>query len=276
MSKSNRPAGAVAAKRRSLASLAIVAGAVAAGAMLSTGAEARSQAAPANVTPPTISGTAVVAETLTASPGSWTGTAPLSFAFAWQRCNAAGASCAPIGGATGTTYVAVTDDVGSTLRVEVTVTNTEGSASSLSAQTAVVTQPTVPVNTAEPLISGSPVEGMTLSTTTGTWAGTSITFAYQWVRCDTSGGLPDGSNCPTIPGATSSSYTLTADDIGRRLRVQVTATNSAGSAAATANPTDVVTESPATGPPRNTVEPSISGTPQQGLSLFATSARGRA
>ena len=216
MSKSNRPAGAVAAKRRSLASLAIVAGAVAAGAMLSTGAEARSQAAPANVTPPTISGTAVVAETLTASPGSWTGTAPLSFAFAWQRCNAAGASCAPIGGATGTTYVAVTDDVGSTLRVEVTVTNTEGSASSLSAQTAVVTQPTVPVNTAEPLISGSPVEGMTLSTTTGTWAGTSITFAYQWVRCDTSGGLPDGSNCPTIPGATSSSYTLTADDIGRR------------------------------------------------------------
>jgi len=269
MSKSNRPAGAVAATRRSLASLAIVAGAVAAGAMLSAGAEARSQAAPANVTPPTISGTAVVAETLTASPGSWTGTAPLSFAFAWQRCNAAGASCTPIGGATGTTYVAVTDDVDSTLRVEVTVTNNEGSASSLSAQTAVVTQPTVPVNTAEPLISGSPVEGMTLSTTTGTWAGTSITFTYQWVRCDTSGGLPDGSNCPTIPSATSSSYTLTTDDIGRRLRVQVTATNSAGSAAATANPTGVVTESPATGPPRNTVEPSISGTPQQGLSLFA-------
>ena len=269
MSKSNRPAGAVAATRRSLASLAIVAGAVAAGAMLSAGAEARSQAAPANVTPPTISGTAVVAETLTAAPGSWTGTAPLSFAFAWQRCNAAGASCTPIGGATGTTYVAVTDDVDSTLRVEVTVTNNEGSASSLSAQTAVVTQPTVPVNTAEPLISGSPVEGMTLSTTTGTWAGTSITFTYQWVRCDTSGGLPDGSNCPTIPSATSSSYTLTTDDIGRRLRVQVTATNSAGSAAATANPTGVVTESPATGPPRNTVEPSISGTPQQGLSLFA-------
>ena len=124
--KSNRPAGAVAAKRRSLASLAIVAGAVAAGAMLSTGAEARSPAAPANVTPPTISGTAVVAETLTASPGSWTGTAPLSFAFAWQRCNAAGASCTPIGGATGTTYLAVTDDAGSTLRVEITVDEHRG------------------------------------------------------------------------------------------------------------------------------------------------------
>ncbi len=163
----------------------------------------------------------------------------------------------------------MTDDVGSTLRVDVTATNAEGSASSLSAQTAVVTQPTVPLNTAEPLISGSPVEGMTLSTTTGTWAGTSITFAYQWVRCDAGGGLPEGSDCPTIPAATGSGYTLTADDVGRRLRVQVTATNSAGSTAAASNPTDVVTQSTATGPPRNTTEPSISGTPQQGFFLFA-------
>ena len=271
MSKSNRPAGSFAAKRRSLAGLVVVACAVAAGAMLSTGAEARSTAVPANVSPPTVSGTAVAGETLTASPGSWTGTAPISYAFAWQRCDAGGSSCAPIGGATAQTYVADAADIGSTLRVDVTATNAEGSASALSAQTAVVVQPSSPVNTAEPLISGSAVEGSTLTTTTGTWTGTgTITFAYQWVRCDTSGGLPDGSNCPTIPSATSSSYALTADDIGRRLRVQVTATNPAGSAAATSNPTDVVTQSPATGPPRNTDEPSISGTPQQGLSSFAS------
>ena len=103
-----RPALSPPSDPRRSPGLAIVAGAVAAGAMLSAGAEARSPAAPANVSPPTISGTAVVAETLTASPGSWTGTATISFAFAWQRCDAAGASCTPIGGATGTTYVAVT------------------------------------------------------------------------------------------------------------------------------------------------------------------------
>jgi hypothetical protein len=127
------------------------------------------------------------------------------------------------------------------------------------------------VNTAEPQISGSPVEGLTLATTAGTWAGAgTITYAYQWVRCGADGGAPDGSNCPTIPGANGSGYTLTADDIGKRLRVQVTATNGAGSTAAASNPTDVVTQSTATGPPRNTVEPSISGTPQQGFSLFAS------
>jgi hypothetical protein len=126
------------------------------------------------------------------------------------------------------------------------------------------------VNSAEPVISGSPAEGTTLSTTAGTWVGAgTITYAYQWVRCDAGGGAPDGSDCPTIPGATGSSYTLAAADIGRRLRVQVTATNSAGSTAVASNPTAVVTQSTATGPPRNTTEPSITGTPQQGFSLFA-------
>jgi hypothetical protein len=270
MSRSSRAVGAVAANRRTLAGLFAAAGALAAGALLSTGAEARSTATPANVSPPTISGMAIAGETLTASPGSWTGTAPLTFTFEWQRCDSAGASCAPIGGATGQTYTATNDDVGATLRANVTATNAEGSASALSTQTAVVAQPSAPVNAGEPLISGSPVEGSTLTATAGTWTGAgSITYAYQWVRCDAGGGLPDGSNCPTVPGATGSGYTLTADDIGRRLRVQVTATNSAGSTAAASNPTDVVTQSTATGPPRNIVEPSISGTPQQGFSLFA-------
>ena len=270
MSKSNRATAAVAANRRMLFSLMLVAGAVAVGAMLSSGAEARSAATPANVSPPTVSGLAVVGETLTASVGSWTGTAPISYSFAWQRCDAAGANCGPIAGAAGQTYIAVAADVAATLRVEVTATNAEGSAKALSAQTAVVAEPTAPVNSAEPVISGSPVEGTTLSTTAGTWVGAgTITYAYQWVRCDAGGGAPDGSDCPTIPGATGSSYTLAAADIGRRLRVQVTATNSAGSTAVASNPTAVVTQSTSTGPPRNTTEPSITGTPQQGFSLFA-------
>jgi hypothetical protein len=126
------------------------------------------------------------------------------------------------------------------------------------------------VNTAEPVISGTTVEGSTLSTTTGTWTGTSITFAYQWVRCDAGGGLPDGSGCPSIPGATGSSYTLTADDVGHRLRVQVTASNGAGSAAGISNASDTVTQSTSTGPPHNTVEPSLSGTPAVGRALFAS------
>lgn len=270
MSDPSRSARAVAADRRVLASLILVAAATIVAAIMSAGAEARSAAAPSNQSPPTISGTAVVGETLTAATGSWTGTPTITFTYAWQRCDGAGASCVPLG-ASGNTYVVAGADQGSTLRVEVTGTNGEGSASATSAPTAVVTLPTAPVNTAEPVISGSPVEGSTLTTTTGTWTGVgTITYAYQWVRCGADGGLPDGSDCPSISGATSSSYTLTADDIDRRLRVQVTATNAAGSTTATANPTGIVTQSTTTGPPRNTVEPSITGTLIQGRVLFAS------
>ena len=100
MWKLTRATRDVAVKRRRRAGRILVACAAAVGATLSAGAEARSQAAPANVSPPAVSGTAVTGETLTASPGSWTGTAPLTFTYAWQRCDAGGATCAPIGGAT--------------------------------------------------------------------------------------------------------------------------------------------------------------------------------
>jgi hypothetical protein len=270
MPEPNQSERVAAADRPILATILAVGCGVAVAAMLSAGAQARAQATPSNTSPPSISGTAVSGETLTASVGSWTGTPPISYALEWQRCDAAGANCAAIAGEAAQTYVLVGGDVGSTVRVLVTATNAEGSESMPSAPTVVVTAQTAPVNTGEPVISGSPVEGSTLSSTTGTWDGTSITFAYQWVRCDAGGGLPDGSDCPSIPGATSSSYTLTADDIGRRLRVQVIASNSTGSAAATSNPTDTVTQSTTMGPPRNTQEPSISGTATVGRVLFGT------
>jgi hypothetical protein len=251
---------------------AFVVAAAAAAAMVTTGAEARSAATPSNTSPPTITGTAVSGETLTASEGSWTGTPPLSPpAFQWLRCDAAGDACTDIAGQTGSTYVVVAPaDVGATLRVRETRTNAEGSDSAQSAQTAVVTEQTAPVNTGEPLISGSAVEGSTLTTSDGTWTGTSLDYDYQWVRCGADGGLPDGSNCPTIAGATAASYTLTASDIGHRLRVQVTASNDTGSATATANPTAVVQQSTTSGAPRSLVEPSITGTFAQGRILTAS------
>ena len=261
--------GAHARRWTFLAGAVLVAG-IAVAALSSAGAEARSAATPSNTSPPTVSGTAVEGETLTASQGSWTGTPPISYAYAWLRCDAAGASCAPIGGATGQSYVVAGVDIGSTLRVRVTASNGEGSESAESAQTAVVTAVTAPVNTAEPSISGSAVEGATLTTTTGTWTGTSLAFAYQWVRCGADGGLPDGSNCPTVSGATSSAYTLGSDDVGKTLRVQVTASNSAGSATVASNATAVVAQSPTVGPPRNTTEPSITGTFTVGRILVAS------
>ena len=96
------------------------------------------QAGPPNTQPPTITGSTVVGEKLTANPGTWTGSG-VTFAYLWSRCDAAGAGCADITTATQSTYTLVTADAGKTLRVKVTGSNASGSNSVTSAQTAVVT-----------------------------------------------------------------------------------------------------------------------------------------
>lgn len=267
----NRRARSADARRWMVVSSGIlVAGALAVAALLSTSAQARAQAAPVNQSLPTISGSASLGKALTATSGSWSGS-PSSFTYQWQRCASGGGSCAAIGGATGAGYTVVSADVGKTLRVMVTASNGDGTGQATSNATSVVTASQAPTSTSDPRVSGSPVEGQTLTSTSGGWSGTSpITFAYQWVRCGTDGGAADGSNCAFISGATGSSYKLASSDVGRRMRVRVTATNSAGSKTAASNATSTVQSSAATGPPRNTREPAISGTTTQGQTLTAS------
>jgi hypothetical protein len=191
--------------------------------------------APSNTAVPVISGTARDGQTLSASTGEWAGTPPLGYAYQWQGCNGSGEGCTNISEAIGSTYVLGHSDVGTTLRVVVTATNSAGSASSASEATAVVTA-RAPSNTAAPAISGEAKEGQTLSASTGEWAGTPpLEYAYEWQTCDSLGG-----GCLDISGATNSSYTLGAGEVGDTLRVVVTATNAAGSASSTSEATAVV------------------------------------
>jgi hypothetical protein len=96
-----------------------------------------SATAPTVTAAPAVSGSLQVGSTLTASEGTWSGS-PTSYAFAWSRCDADGDSCAKIDGATGTTYLLMQADAGSTLRVSVTATNSTGSTQFTSAPTAAV------------------------------------------------------------------------------------------------------------------------------------------
>ena len=195
---------------------------------------------PVNTSPPTVSGTPQAGQTLTASPGIWTGAQPITFAYQWQRCSSGGSACAAISGATSPSYAVTSADVGATLRVTVTATNSVGSATANSTPTtAVQATSSAPVSTAPPTISGTARAGQTLNAGAGGWTGTQpITFAYQWQSCDA-----NGAACS--PVGTGSTYVLTSADVGHTLRVAVTATNSAGTATATTNPTAVVQASSA-------------------------------
>jgi hypothetical protein len=180
-------------------------------------------APPSNTAAPAVTGTTVDGSTLTASTGSWAGSSPFTFTAQWQRC---APTCTNISGATSLTYVLTSADVGSTLQAKVTATNSVGSATATSAQTGSVSA-RAPSATSPPIITGTARDTSTLSATTGVWTGTSpLSYAYQWQRCDGT-----GASCLPIASATSSAYTLTSTDVGATVRVQVTATNAAGSVA---------------------------------------------
>lgn len=95
-------------------------------------------ARPTNTTEPSISGTAVVGNRLTANRGEWVGNTPITYSFQWLRCNASGAQCGEISGATDNTYVLVEADLDRTIRVRVTARNDAGRRSAISNPTAQV------------------------------------------------------------------------------------------------------------------------------------------
>ncbi|MGH2832534.1 MAG: hypothetical protein ACRDK2_07130 [Solirubrobacteraceae bacterium] len=190
-------------------------------------------APPVNTVLPAITGTPVVAQVLTSSTGSWRNE-PTSYAYQWEDCNTSGGECSSISGASSSTYTVASTDVGHTIRVIVTATNSTGSTDATSTFTARVAS-AAPVNTTPPAITGTAKVGERLTASTGVWNNEPTSFKYQWLRCNTS-----GAECSSISGATISAYTLATADAGHTIRIEVTATNAAGSTKATSTQTGVV------------------------------------
>jgi hypothetical protein len=185
--------------------------------------------------PPAVLGNPAVGTKLTSFRGTWRN-GPLSFAYRWQRCDAAGASCADVAGATFSTYVPLDDDAGGTVRVGVTATNGVGSTTRFSAPTGVVAAYSgPPLDVVPPSVTGTAAQGQTLTAGTGVWVGRPTAFSYQWQRCDGAGG-----NCVAVDGATGATYVVVPADAGMTLRVAVTATNVSGSATAVSPATAAV------------------------------------
>ncbi len=184
----------------------------------------QAQPLPQNEVAPAIAGTTTRTYTLSATTGEWSNS-PTSFTYQWQRCNASGANCQSVAGATGTSYLLSKADEGSEMVVVVTATNGAGSGVASSKPTAVVAG-LPPVTTHAPVIGGSPIQqGVALSESAVSWQTTSdTTYATAWERCDV-----NGANCQAISGATANEYVPTASDVGHTLVVVVTATNPDGS-----------------------------------------------
>jgi hypothetical protein len=197
---------------------------------------------PQNTVRPSISGQPqpVQGQTLTADDGTWSvlGTA----AHQWRRCDAQGINCVDIAGATGATYVigSADSDGRSTIRLAVTDTVGGQSATALSPPTSLI-QSAGPVNTGLPVVSGTAVVGQTLTASNGSWQSSSpVGYTYAWQRCGSG-------TCTTIAGATASSYTVAAADVGFTLQIVVSATNTGGGTTATSAQTATVVATLPTG-----------------------------
>jgi hypothetical protein len=195
---------------------------------------------PALVTAPVVSGSTRDGAALSSTAAVFNGTVP-QVAYRWRRCEAelgtggVPAGCADIPGAASSAYRLTAADVGHRLVLVATATNAAGSASGISDPTgSVLAAP--PAALSSPGVAGTPVTGRSLAAAAVSFAGTApIAYAYQWSRCDGS-----GSACADVPGATGAAYPIGAADLGRTLRVRVSATNAAGTTAAISGRSGVV------------------------------------
>jgi hypothetical protein len=180
----------------------------------------------AATTAPAVTGSVKVGQQLAGATGQWTGTAPIAYAFQWYRCDAGGAHCSSVHGATKPTYRLVKADAGKTIGF--TVTATDATAAKQPAYAALVgpvaASTATLVSTAQPKVAA---QGQTLTADAGAWTAAPASTTYQWERCNANGRL-----CAPIAGATSASYALTSADSGHQLVALVTV--HAGSATASA------------------------------------------
>ena len=85
--------------------------------------------------------------------------------------------------------------------------------------------------TTNPSITGTLIAQRTLTAHNGTWSGSPTpTITRQWKRCNAT-----LTSCSNIPGASHATYVLTNADVGKRIRLTVTAHNSFGTASVGTN-----------------------------------------
>ena len=190
---------------------------------------------------PTITGTAQVGETLTAdTPGiaDSDGLSNVSYSYQWLSSRDT-----EIDGATSSTYSLQESDEGKVIKVRVTFTDDVGHEESLTSEATAEVAPNFPA-TGAPTITGTAEMGETLTADTSGIVDIdgldNVSFSYQWIRSDGTADLnntaapfqwnpTDGTADLDIDGATSATYTITATDVDKAIKLRVDFTDDKGS-----------------------------------------------
>ena len=232
--------------------------------LLAAGAAARTWG-PTLTAQPTITGTAKAGSRLAAGSGTWTSTSTAAYAYQWYRCDAAGAHCSSIHGATAAGLTLGSKDVGKTMGLTVIATDTSGSTSAYASLVGpVATATPLLVSTAQPQITGLAVEGMPLQVTTGAWSPPPTSLTYSWRRCNTNGRV-----CTEIAGAHASAYTVAGDDVGHALVALVEAGFGTTTQAALSTASPAVVGGDLAGP-SHSAPPVVAGVAARGVQLTAS------
>ena len=223
---------------------------------------------------PAISGTPQVGETLTALTSGIAdqdGLSNVSYSYQWTAggLDIDSNGTRDLAGEDSPTYTPAAGLEGYTIMVRVTFTDDEGHTESLTSvpTTAVIAAATNTEPTGLPTISGTPQVGETLTADTSAIDDadglTKVAYRYQWVA-------HDGTADTDLQDATASTYTPSAGDVGKTIKVKVSFTDDSGNEESLTSAATGEVESrpnlPATG------GPAISGTPQDGETLTASTA----
>jgi hypothetical protein len=185
---------------------------------------------------PTVAGAASVGNSLVANDGVFAGLPEPRLTRAWYRCNVAQLEmspltndCVAIKGATGGIYKLTASDLGKFITFGVTATNAYGDTVAYGIVPGKVVS--APILSRPSTFSGTAKSGKTLTSSLGSWVGTpKITYKYQWMRCTATykAATSKGAKCSAISGASKTTYKLASGDVGKYVRLVVTATNAYG------------------------------------------------
>ena len=204
----------------------------------------------------------------TTDGGTWSGYPEPTIEYQWQLC-VIGGECQDITSTSASiesmqlegiakSFTPTRTHAGIQLRVRVTATNSEGSASEVSVKSAPVKAR--PLLSTAVSLSGAAASGAMLIAQPGVWSGyPTPAFTYQWKLCSSS-------SCADLGSPSSSAgFRSQPVHVSKRMRVLITATNSLGSESTLSDYSDVIQ-----GVPLNSALPSFSGSAAAGQTLTAS------